>query len=110
VWVKGTDNKEADVLSRIPYRQAGKDDIVDDEDSNVSTTMIVTVDLFEGSNFDYTATPLRDECLLELRAHQDQKYEQLKTTIIKTGWPERKIDVDQNGTVLESQGQSRHLQ
>jgi hypothetical protein len=70
VWVKGTDNKEADVLIRIPYRQAGKDDIVDDEDSNVSTTMIATVDLFEGSNFDYTATPLRDERLLELLAQK----------------------------------------
>jgi hypothetical protein len=96
VWVKGTSNKEADVLSTIPYRQAGKDTIVDDEDSKVSTTMIPTVDLFEGSNLDYTATPLRDKRLLELRAHQDQEYKQLKTTIIKTGWPELKINVNRN--------------
>jgi hypothetical protein len=102
-------------LSRIPYRQAGKDEIVDDKDSNVSTTMIATVDLFEGSHFDYTATSLRDECLLELRAHQDQEYEQLKTTIIKTGWPEQKstlnmepfwshrdsLGIDNNGFIIK---------
>jgi hypothetical protein len=58
--------------------------------------MIATVDLFERSNVDYTATPLHDERLLELRAHQDHKYEALKTAIIKDGWPERKIDLAQN--------------
>jgi hypothetical protein len=61
VWIKRKDNTEADILSRIPYRKAGKDDIVDNEDDSVSASMIGTVDLFEGSNFDYTATPLRDE-------------------------------------------------
>jgi hypothetical protein len=54
--------------------------------------MIATVDLFEVSNFDYTATPLRDERLLELRAHQDETYEHLKTTIIKDGWPDKLTD------------------
>jgi hypothetical protein len=93
VWIKGKDNTEADVLSRIPYRKAGTDDIVDNEDDSVSASMIATVDLFEGSNFDYNATPLRDERLLELRAHQDENYEHLKTTIIKDGWPEKKIDL-----------------
>jgi hypothetical protein len=93
VWIKGKDNTEADVLSRIPYRKAGKEDIVDNEDDSVSASMIATVDLFEGSNFNYTATPLRDERLLELRAHQDENYEHLKTTIIKDGWPEKKIDL-----------------
>jgi hypothetical protein len=52
---------------------------------NFYTKMIATVDLFEGSNFDFTAMPLRDEHLMELWAHQDQEYELLKTTIIKTG-------------------------
>ncbi len=47
----------------------------------------------KGLNFDYTATPLRDEKLLELRAHQDQTYEHLKTTIIKDGWPDKRIDL-----------------
>ncbi len=61
VWIKGKDNTEADVLSRIQYRKAGKEDIVNHEDDSVSASMIATVDLFEGSNFDYTATPLRDE-------------------------------------------------
>ncbi len=61
VWIKGKDNTEADVLSRIQYRKAGTDDIIDNEDDSVSASMIATVDLFEGSNFDYTATPLRDE-------------------------------------------------
>ncbi len=55
--------------------------------------MIATVDLFKGSNFDYMATPLRDEQLLELRAHQDENYEHLKTTIIKDGWPDKQIDL-----------------
>ncbi len=58
--------------------------------------MIAMVDLFEKSNVDYNATPLRDERLLELRAHQDHEYEALKTAIIKDGWPERKIDLAQN--------------
>jgi hypothetical protein len=93
VWIKGKDNTEADVLSRILYRKAGKEDIVDNKDDSVSASMIATVDLFEGSNFDYTATPLRDERLLELRAHQDQAYEHLKTTIIKDGWPDKRIDL-----------------
>jgi hypothetical protein len=93
VWIKGKDNTEADVLSRIPYCKAGKEDIVDNEDDSVSASMIATVDLFEGSNFDYTATPLRDERLLELRAHQDQTYEHLKTTIIKDGWLEKRINL-----------------
>jgi hypothetical protein len=43
MWVKGTDNKEANVFSR-------KDHIINDNDSNVSTTMITTVDLFKGSH------------------------------------------------------------
>ncbi len=77
VWIKGKDNTEADVLSRIPYCKAGTDTIVDNEDDSVSVSMIATVDLFEGSNFDYTATPLRDKSLLELRAHQDENYEHL---------------------------------
>ncbi len=93
VWIKGKDNTEADVLSRIPYHKARKEDIVDNEDDSVSASMIATVDLFEGSNFDYTATPLRDERLLELRAHQDQTYEHLKTTIIKDDWPGKRIDL-----------------
>ncbi len=57
VWIKGKDNTKAHVLSRIPYRKAGKEDIVDNEDDSVSASMIATVDLSEGSNFDYTATP-----------------------------------------------------
>jgi hypothetical protein len=93
VWIKGKDNTEADVLSRIPYRKAEKDNIVDNEDDSVSASMIATVDLFKGSNFDYMATPLRDEQLLELRAHQDENYEHLKTTIIKDGWPDKQIDL-----------------
>jgi hypothetical protein len=93
VWIKGKDNTEANVLSRIPYRKAGKDDIVNNEDDSVSASMITTVDLFEGLNFDYTATPLIDERLLKLRAHQDETYEHLKTTIIKDGWPEKRIDL-----------------
>ncbi len=48
VWIKGKDNTEADVLSRIPYRKATKEDIVDNEDDSVSASMIDTVDLFEG--------------------------------------------------------------
>ncbi len=72
VWIKGKDNTEADVLSRIPYPKAGTDNIVDTEDDSVSASMIAKVDLFKGSNFDYTATPLRDKRLLELRAHQDE--------------------------------------
>ncbi len=54
--------------------------------------MIATVDLFEGSNFHYTTTPLRDERLLELRAHQDHMYKDFKTTIIKDGWPDKWIN------------------
>ncbi len=88
-------NTEADVLSRIPHRKPGKEDIIEDE-TTVSVARIATVDLFEKSNVDYTATPLRDERLLELRAHQDQEYEALKKAIIKDGWPERKIDLAQN--------------
>jgi hypothetical protein len=93
VWIKGKDNTKADFLSRIPYRKAGTDDIIDIEDDSVSASMIATVNLFKGSHFDYTATPLRDERLLELRAHQDENYEKLKTTIIKDGWPEIRIDL-----------------
>jgi hypothetical protein len=64
--------------------------------TTVSVARIATVDLFKKSNLNYTATPLRDELLLEQRAHQDHKYEALKTAIIKDGWPERKIDLAQN--------------
>jgi len=95
VWIKGSDNTEADVLSRIPHRKAGKEDIIEDE-TTVSVAMIATIDLFEKSNVDYASTPLRDERLLELRAHQDHEYNALKTAIIKDGWPERKIDLAQN--------------
>jgi hypothetical protein len=59
----------------------------------MSVSLIATVDLSDGSNFDYTATPLRDERLLELRAHQDETYKHLKTTIIKDGWPEKRINL-----------------
>jgi hypothetical protein len=93
VWIKGKDNTEANVLSRIPYCKAGMDDIVDNKDDSVSASMIATVDLFEGSNFHYSATPLRDERLLELRAHQDETYKHLKTKIIKDGWPDKRIDL-----------------
>jgi hypothetical protein len=58
--------------------------------------IIATVDFFKKSNVDYTAMPLWDERLLELRSHQDQEYEALKTVIIKDGWPERKIDLAWN--------------
>jgi hypothetical protein len=92
---KGQKNTEADVLSKIPHRKAGKEDIIEDE-TTVSVAMIATVDLFEKSNVNYTATPLRDKRLLELRAHQDQEFEVLKTAIIKDGWPERKIDLARN--------------
>jgi hypothetical protein len=95
VWIKGSDNTEADVLSRILHHKAGKEDIIEDE-TMVSVAMIATVDLFEKSNVDYTATPLRDERPLELRQHQDHEYKMLKTAIIKDGWPERKIDLAQN--------------
>jgi hypothetical protein len=61
VWIKGKDNTKADVLSRIPYRKARKNNIVDNKDDSMSALMITTVDLFKGSNFDYTATPLKDE-------------------------------------------------
>jgi hypothetical protein len=58
VWINGKDYTKADVLSRILYHKAGKEDIVNNEDDSMSVSMIATVDLFEGSNFDYTATPL----------------------------------------------------
>jgi hypothetical protein len=93
VWIKGKDNTKADVLSRIPYCKAGKDHIIDNEDDSMSASIIATVDLFKGSNFDYTATPLKDERLLEMRAHQDKTYEHLKTTIIKDGWPDKRINL-----------------
>jgi hypothetical protein len=48
VWIKGKDNTKADVLSRIPYHKAIKEDIVDNQDDSVSAAMIATVDLFEG--------------------------------------------------------------
>ncbi len=58
VRINGKDYTKADVLSRILYRKARKEDIVNNEDHSMSVSMIATVDLFEGSNFDYTATPL----------------------------------------------------
>jgi hypothetical protein len=41
-WIKGSDNTVADVLSRIPWRKARKDDIVKDEEI-VSVVMIATL-------------------------------------------------------------------
>jgi hypothetical protein len=82
VWIKRLDNTEADVLSRIPHRKARKEEIIEDE-TTVSVAMVATLDLFEKSNINYTATPLRDERLLELQQHQDQEYKMLKTAIIK---------------------------
>jgi hypothetical protein len=73
----------------LSYCKAGKEDIIDNKVDSVSASMIATVDLFEGSNFHYTTTPLRDERLLELRAHQDHMYKDFKTTIIKDGWPDK---------------------
>jgi hypothetical protein len=61
VLIKGRDNTEADILSRIPYPKAGKEDIVNNEDDSVSVSMIATADLFKVSNFDYTATPLKNK-------------------------------------------------
>jgi len=84
---------KADISSRVLYCKAGKEYIINNKDNIVSASMIATVDLFKGLNFDYTATSLRDERLLELRAHQDETYEHLKKTIIKDGWPEKQIDL-----------------
>ncbi len=92
VWIRGKDNTKADILSRIPYPKAGNDDIVNNKDDSVSVSMIATVGMFEGPNFNYTATPLRDERLLELRAHQDETYNHLQTKIIKDGWPEKQAN------------------
>jgi hypothetical protein len=57
VWIKGSDNTEADVLLRILHRKAGKEGIIEDE-TTVSVARIASIDLFEKSNVDYTATPL----------------------------------------------------
>jgi hypothetical protein len=89
--IKGSDNTDADVLSRILHRKAGKEYIIEDE-TTVSAAMIATVNLFEKSN--------RNAAMRQLSSgtpqHQDQEYGMLKLAIIKIGWPEQKIDLAQN--------------
>jgi hypothetical protein len=74
------------------------------KDDIVPASMIATVDLFDESNFNYTATPLRDERLLELRAHQNKTYKHLKTTSIR----QINRSTQRPGVVLESQGKPAH--
>ncbi len=46
--------------------------------------MIATVDLFVGSNFDYTAKPLRDERLLELSSISDVTWETAYPSLVRS--------------------------
>jgi hypothetical protein len=71
--------------------------------------MIATVDLFEWTNFNYTATPLRDQRLLDLIAHPYVRASQDKH---QQGWLARKTNqsTSRPGVVLESQGKPEHQQ
>jgi hypothetical protein len=87
MWIKRKDNTKADVLTRIPYCKAGKENIVNNEEDSLSVLLIATVDLFEWKNFNYAATPLIDQRLLDLRAHPDVRASQDKH---QQGWLARK--------------------
>ena len=96
VWIKGKDNIEADILSRLPCQKPEKEDIVDDDTNNVSTSVLSMVDLFEGAEaLDYTTSPLRDEKLLEVRNHFDSEYNKLKSIVEEDAWPDRREECEE---------------
>ena len=93
-WVKGTDNVEADSLSRAPHAKAKSSDLLDedveDDESHVAEVQVVQV-------FETVDTKLRDERLLELKkfANQDVEYQQL-SRYLSHGHPDSKQEWPDN--------------
>jgi hypothetical protein len=92
-WVKGTENVEADSLSRAPHAKAKSSDLLDedieDDESHIAEVQVTQV-------FEAVDTKLRDQRLLELRkfANQDVEYQQLSKYLShghpssKEEWPD----------------------
>ncbi len=92
-WVKGTDNVEADSLSRAPHAKAKSSDLLDEDvedESHVAEVQVVQV-------FETADTKLRDERLLELKkfANQDVEYQQL-SRYLSHGYPDSKQEWPDN--------------
>lgn len=94
-WIKGTDNVEADSLSRNPCAQAKPVDELD-ELNNIYVAHL-SICCFENiAQINQTTTPIRDQRLQEVMeaSQTDPEYVALKATIM-TGFPNEKSGMEE---------------
>ena len=89
-WVKGTENIEADCLSRAPHAKPKFSDQLDeDEEEDVHIAQIQVNEV--------CSSELRDERLKELRAFADVNPEYTAlASLIRSGFPDKKEDVPED--------------
>jgi hypothetical protein len=94
-WIKGTDNEEADCLSRHPCAKARASDELDELD-NVHIANIAVCDLEDITVINEVTVPIRDQRLQEVlqAANNDPEYNLLRSQI-ENGFPNEKSAMDE---------------